>query len=316
MGRDLPSLNAVRMFETAARYKNFTKAAEALHVTQGAVSRQIRHLEADLGQVLFHRNGPNITLTDAGELLYAAAADALATLRRGTLQLKRMVASPTLTVSVLPSFAAKWLVQRIPQFNTAHPDIELRLAASYEAVDFRVQPDIDIAIRFGAGGWDGVYSECLFNERVFPVCSPQFRRDNGGLDHPSQLADVPLLHASREYDQWDEWLEAAEVEPRLPGPATRYSDLSMLLQAAIAGQGVALARSLATAGDLETRLLERPFELSIPCRYSYYFVCPEGREENEQVRMFLQWLRLAALETDSACDAHCRAATNTHHVVS
>jgi LysR family glycine cleavage system transcriptional activator len=271
-------------------------------VTQGAVSRQIRHLEADLGQALFHRDGPRLALTDAGELLFEAASEALAILRRSTSQLKHLSSSPTLTISVLPSFAAKWLVQRIPDFSATHSDIELRLAASYEVVDFRQQPDVDLAIRFGAGGWDGVFSECLFNERVFPVCSPHFLQVHRGLSRPSDLNRVPLLYADQEYDQWPEWFEAANVEPPPTGTATRYSDMSMLLYAAASGQGVALARSLSAANDLETKLLVRPFDLSIRSRYSYYFVCPEGRVDDARVTQFLHWIRSEAQKTDSACN--------------
>lgn len=305
MGRDLPSLNAVRMFEAAARFRNFTKAAEALCVTQGAVSRQIKHLEADLGQDLFTRDGPKVELTEAGEHLYRAATEALSILRRSTLELKRLSGGPILTISVLPSFASKWLIHRIPDFQKAVPNVELRFAASYEAIDFRQHADIDLAIRFGEGGWADVYSECLFTERVFPVASPALLSQLGSHPSPTQLAKLPLLYASEDYDQWDDWFAAVGVTAPQNRGANRFSDITMLLQAAIDGQGVALARSLVAAQDLESGLLKRPFEVSIPSKHSHYFVCRNGQETERHVEQFLDWIRAEARKTDSACEELC-----------
>jgi LysR family transcriptional regulator, glycine cleavage system transcriptional activator len=289
------------MFEAAARHGNFTRAAEQLHVTQGAVSRQIKHLEDDLGLALFQRDGPKIELTDAGALLFKAADEALAILRRGTVDLRRLSATPTLTVSVLPSFAAKWLVPRMSGFQDEHKDIDIRLAADYEPVDFSRRPDIDLAIRFGTGHWSGLYSECLINEQLFPACSAEFLRSTGTVRDPRALHDLPLLFASGQYDQWDDWFEAAGVEPRRLARGPQYSDASMLLQAAIEGQGVALVRSLLSEEDIRAGRLIRLFETTIDSRYSYYFVCPQGRENDGKIQSFLRWLRAEASKTASAC---------------
>ena len=291
MARDLPSLNAIKMFEAAARHGNFTRAAEELHVTQGAVSRQVKHLEDDLRLNLFRRDGPKIELTDAGELLFEVAEEALAILRRGTVDLKRMAAVPTLTVSVLPSFAAKWLIPRISDFQQKHEKIDIRLAADYQIVDFSLWPDIDLAIRFGAGRWDGLYSECLINEHMFPVCSPEFLRSNPDIAEPEALLNLPLLYASGQYDQWGEWFAAAGLKVSRNTRGPRYSDASMLLQAAIEGQGVALARSLLSDEDIRTGRLVRLFDTTIRSRYCYFFVCPKGREDDEKIQYFLHWLR-------------------------
>lgn len=311
MKRDLPSLNAVRMFEAAARHRNFTRAAEQLFVTQGAVSRQIKQLEQDLEHELFRRDGPKLELTEAGERFYAAVQDGLDILRRGTMELRRLRATPALTISVLPSFAAKWLVPRIVHFQRGHGDIELRLATSYDPVDFVQRPDIDIAIRFGSGGWSGIYSECLINEQMFPVCSPAFLERAGGFNAPCELLRQQLIYAVDGYDQWPDWFDAVAVTAPDEARGPRYSDELLLHQAAMEGHGIALVRSLLVADELRAGRLVRLFDTSIPSKRSYYFVCPPGRENEDKTQSFLEWLRLEALQTDAACENLSAAARRT-----
>ena len=302
MARDLPSLNAVRMFEAAARHGNFTRAAEQLFVTQGAVSRQIKQLEEDLDQTLFRRDGPKVELTEAGERLYRSVEEALSILRRGTLEIRRMSAAPMLTISVLPSFAAKWLVPRLGHFQEAHNDIDIRLAASYDPVDFARRPDIDLSIRFGTGSWKSVYSECIISERMFPVCSPAYLREVGSLSLPRDIAKQPLLYAIDGYDQWNDWFEAANVAPPAVQRGPQYSDELMLQQAAIEGQGVALVRSLLASDEIRAGRLHQMSEISIVARNCYYFVCPIGRETELHIGVFLEWLRGEASKTEFACE--------------
>ena len=302
MPRDLPPLNSVRMFESAARHESFTRAAEELHVTQGAVSRQIKHLEYDLGQQLFHREGPKVQLTDAGTRFLTATVEALGILRRSTSLLRAESAAPTLTISVLPSFAAKWLVSRIAGFNSHCPDTEVRMVASYEAIDFNLSPDIDLAIRFGEGGWAGLYSECLFKEKLFPVCSPLFRHKMRDKILMDKLGSLPLLYASGKYDQWSDWFEMANVRPLKKKRGPRFSDSVLLLQAAIEGQGIALVRNLLADDDLRAGRLVKLFDVSVPSRFNYFFVCPNGRQEGDKILPFLEWLRSEASRTDAACD--------------
>jgi len=294
------------MFESAARHESFTRAAEELHVTQGAVSRQIKHLEDDLGQQLFHRDGPKVQLTDAGVQFLSATEEALGILRRSTSSLRAKSASPALTISVLPSFAAKWLVSRIPGFHSICPTTEVRMAASYEPVDFNLSPDIDLAIRFGEGGWSDLYCECLFQERLFPVCSPQFQHEMADRIRMDKLDSLPLLYASGKYDQWSDWLEAANVPAHTQKRGPRFSDFSALLQAAIEGQGIALARNLLAEDDLRAGRLVKLFDVSVLSRFNYYFVCPGGREDDGKIRPFLEWLRSEASKTDAACDRSLR----------
>jgi LysR family glycine cleavage system transcriptional activator len=307
MSRDLPSLNAVRMFEAAAHHRNFTRAAEQLFVTQGAVSRQIKRLEQDLNQMLFLRDGPKLELTNAGDRFYKAVAEGLGIIRRSTLEMKRLSAIPTLTISVLPFFAANWLVPRMVEFQRENDNIELRIAASYEPVDFLRRPDIDVAIRFGTGHWQGIYSECLINEQIFPVCSPVFLTRAKGLQQPEDLLRFQLIYADNDNDQWDHWFEAAHISPPTDQSGPRYSNELLLHQAAIKGQGITLARSLLVADEIQAGRLVRLFDISVTSTNSYYFVCSAGRETEENIQLLLLWLRQAALQSNSACVNLCES---------
>ncbi len=301
MNRDMPSLNAVRMFEAAARYQNFTRAAEVLFVTQGAVSRQIKQLEVELGCELFRRDGPKLQLTTEGDQFYAAVTEGLGAIRRGTLELRRALAAPSLTISVLPSFAATWLVPRIGRFQEQNPETEVRISTSYQPVDFDVQPDIDAAIRWGQGGWPGVYSECLLSEQLFPVCSPRFIEEHGMPRSAQDVAALPLIRPDEDHDLWSEWFAVAREMAPTTGESLRYTDALLLLRAAIEGHGVALARSLLVEDELKSGRLVRVSDVELESPNSFYFVCPPRLKENKSIRRFLGWLRSEAGQSRHAC---------------
>jgi len=282
------------MFEAASRHLNFTKASEELFVTQGAVSRQIKLLEDSLQQPLFVRDGTKLQLTAAGENYRRVIREGLAIIRRGTADLRRLSASPTLTVSVLPSFATLWLVPRVGEFLARHPNLALHVTSSYDAVDFDLEPDVDAAIRLGKGDWPDVFSECLFSTDVFPVCSPRLLKGRGPFRDANDILDYPLIYATDSYDEWQRWFASAGIRPPQRQPGTRYSDQQALQQAAIEGQGVALARSLLVESDLSSGRLVRPIDISIRSQLSYYFVCPRGKQDSESVGRFLDWLRVEA----------------------
>lgn len=305
MNRDMPSLNAVRMFEAAARLQNFTRAAEVLFVTQGAVSRQVKQLEDQLGCELFTRDGPKLQLTEEGAQFYSAVSQGLGAIRRGTLELKRALSTPTLTISVLPSFAATWLVNRVIRFQEHHKNIEVRISASHEPVDFTLRPDIDAAIRWGQGDWPGTYSECLLTEKLFPVCSPGYIQQNGRPGAPEDLVDVPLIRPTDEFDQWNDWFRLAGVTAPRPTENLRYSDALMLQQAALEGHGVALARSLLVEDELKSGRLIRLFKPSINSMNNFYFVCPLKQKDDITLRKFLEWLRDEAKLSNNACEDLC-----------
>ncbi len=290
----LPSLNALRVFECAARHLNFTRAAAELYVTQGAVSRQIGQLEAQLETRLFHREGPKVTLTEAGRQYYESVANGLSIIRRGTRDLRQRRKTATLTVSVLPLFASNWLVPRAVEFQRRHPDIRLRLAASYETIDFDRSSDIDAAIRFGRGDWADVFSRRLMVEETFPVCAPSFAARRGTQYKPADLADAPLICMTEVYDEWPDWFEAAGLSPPDVSAAPRYNELLMLYKAAKEGQGIALGRSMSAQADIQSGSLVRLFDTAIASRNNYYFVCPSGAEREPGIGRFLSWLVDAA----------------------
>lgn len=289
MPRDLPSLNAIRIFESAARHLNFSRAADDLSITQSAVSRQIKVLEQQLGVQLFQRSGPKLKLTRAGDYYQGRVAEAMTVLRRGTAELRRSSASPALTVTLLPTFAAKLLVPQIGDFERENPQVTLRLAASYKLIDLATELDIDVAIRLGRGDWPGVHATRLTASHVFPVCSPGLARN---LRQPRDILQHRRLLDDKMYDEWARWFTAAGVDDQ-PGETRRLDDDNMLLQAAIQGQGVTLARAIIAQDDLETGRLVQPFDVSILSAFQYYFACLPERIKESDIQAFQNWLRRA-----------------------
>ena len=288
--RSLPPLNALRAFEAAARHLSFTRAAEELHVTQAAVSHQIRTLEEHLGLPLFRRLTRGLLLTDAGQTLFPPIRHAFDTLAGAVGTLKARDSAGSLTVTVLPSFAAKWLVPRMSRFQDHHPDIDLRIAAGERLVDF-ARDDVDLGIRFGNGEWPGVQVEQIADEDVTPVCSPTLARD---LRRPSDLATAPLLYEDMlplgNFPTWATWFQAAGIGGLEPARGPRFSHTHMMLQAAIDGHGVALGGTVLIADDLAAGRLVAPFDLAIASGYAYYLVCAPAAVGRSKVRAFRDWI--------------------------
>ena len=293
MARDLPSLNAVRMFETVARELSFTRAAERLHVTQGAVSRQIRQLEDELGQALFRRRGRRLELTDAGKQYREFVEDGLRMIRRGTARIRERGSAPRLSLTVLPSFAARWLIPRLHGFQEQHSELEIWLGTSYDTIDFESDTDVDAGIRFGRGHWPDVHVEPLVVERVSPVCTPDIAER---LDEPRDVLKFKLFGDKPPWDEWQPWLEAHGVESVGWEPGLS-NDFSVILQAAVEGQGVAMARDLLVADDLIAGRLVRPFPAGVRSQFNYYFVCSRRRADDAHLQSFVAWLRTAMQET-------------------
>src|SRR5262245_36618465 len=204
MPRRLPQLNALKAFEAAARHVSFTRAAEELCVTQGAVSHQVKALEDELGLKLFNRERQRLVITDAGREYLAVVRDALDRIAMGTERLVQRQSSGALTVSTSPDFAAKWLVHRLGRFAEAHSGIDLRVSATMHHVDF-AREDVDIAVRHGDGQWPGLHVTRLCAEHLFAVCSPSVA---AGLARPGDVLKLPLLHLD-DRTAWSAWLEAA-----------------------------------------------------------------------------------------------------------
>jgi LysR family glycine cleavage system transcriptional activator len=295
MPRRLPSLNAVKAFEAAARSKSFTRAAEELFVTPGAVSQQVKALETELGLKLFNRERQRLVLTKAGGEYLAVVRDALDQIALGTERLTQQQRYGVLTVSVSPDFAAKWLVGRLGRFAESHPEIDLRVAASDQHADF-AREDVDLAIRHGNGRWPELEVGRLCTEQLFPVCSPTLLRGRNRVKSASDLLKFPLLRLD-DWSNWGRWFEAAGVTTQaMPGPVLNRA--SMLIDAAIDGQGIALARTTLAALDLIHGRLVRPIDVSLGMPTSYWIVSPRATARTPKIATFRQWL-LAEAEDDA-----------------
>ena len=295
MLRRLPPLNALKSFEVAARHESFTRAADELCVTQGAVSHQVKTLEAVLGLKLFNREHQRLVMTAAGRQYLSVVRDALDRIAVGTEHLVQRQSSGILSVSASPDFAAKWLVHRLDRFAAAHPEIELRISASAHLVDF-AREDVDVAVRHGDGNWEGLQVERLCPEQLFPVCSPGLALATHGPGQPADLLRFPLLHLLDRRD-WSRWLEAAGLVGAglVHGPVLDRA--SMVIDAAVNGQGIALGSTALTALDLINGRLIMPFGTSVRLPNSYWIVCPAATSRLPKIARFREWL-LAEMADD------------------
>ena len=292
MARRLPPLNALRAFEAAARHLSFTKAAHELFVTQAAISHQVKALEETLGVQLFRRLNRRLMLTDAGQLYLPALSEAFDTIDAATGRLSAADEAGPLTVSVANSLAAKWLLPRLPRFRERHPEIDVEVSAADRLVDFN-RDNVDMGIRYGLGRYPGLKVDPLMEDTVFPVCSPKLLEGPSALRGPADLKHHTLLHddvMSGEAPDWRAWLAAAGLTGINPDRGPRYSHSSLVLQAAIDAQGVALGRSSLVILDLEAGRLVRPFGPVLPSIYACYVVSPIATAERPKVRLFREWL--------------------------
>ncbi len=288
MARRLPPLNALRAFEAGARHLSFTKAAEELFVTQAAVSHQVKLLEQDLGVDLFRRMTRKLALTAEGWALLGPVGEALDTLAEAAVALRAGAGDGTLTLSLTPTFGAQWLAPRLGRFWSAHPEIELRLQHSIHLVDF-ARDEVDAAVRWGGGVWPGVEVVYLMRAGVVPVCSPALCAGPPALNVPDDLRHHTLLHG-RDYVEWAQWLAVAgarEVEARR-GPI--IDDRSVLHQAVLNGQGVALAEENLVGSDLAAGRLVKPFDIDLDDDNAYYLVAPPKAFERPNVQAFRDFL--------------------------
>ena len=272
-------------------------------MTQSAVSHQVKALETELGLQLFKRERNGLVITDAGRDYLAVVRDVFERLELGTDRLLQRQRSGTITVSTSPDFAAKWLVSRLGRFAEAYPEVELKLSATMHRVDF-AREDVDIAIRHGDGQWPDLDAVNLCAEELFPICSPTLLTRHAGLHEPEDVLRFPLLHLDDRRD-WSRWLEAAGAsgERLLHGPILNHA--SMLIDAAIEGQGIALARTMLAANDLIGGRLVRPFQTALPLKNTYWIVCPKATRALPKIAAFRDWLL-----TEVAADRQRLAAAN------
>lgn len=296
MATALPGLNLMRTFEVAGRLSSFTKAAGELHVTPAAVSYQMRALEDQLGMKLFKRTSRVVRLTPAGEILLAGVGEALDGIGRALSRIGSMDGRPQLNVTTSPSFAAKWLVPRLHDFLQRYPDADVRMNVSEGVIDLS-RGEADLAVRFGNGNYPGLQVDRLFEETIFPVCSPKLLQGKHPLRQPRGLKHHTLIHVEwraqgATWPDWRMWLLAAGIRDLDPMRGLRFTQTSLALQAAIDGQGVALTESTLVADDLASGRLVRPFTLTIkgPAQFAYYALTTAAGAERPLVRAFRQWL--------------------------
>ena len=293
-----PPLADLHAFEAAARHLSFTRAAVELGVTQGAVSQRIRRLEDTLGRSLFDRLTRALALTADGKALAAAIGDGLARIDDGLAALDRQRRRPrgaaTLTLSVAPGFAGRWLLPRLGRFRARHPDIEVRIEAEDRLANF-AGDGVDLAIRCGLGTYPGLSSELLTPDAVFPVCNAAVAERGLPLAQPEDLLGHVLLHDTRtEQDgggcAWQDWFRSAGLRvQRLDGP--RFSNAHLAIEAAISGLGIALARATLANDDLVEGRLVRPLRHAMPAPFSYYLVHSPKASAGAHLDAFVEWLR-------------------------
>jgi LysR family glycine cleavage system transcriptional activator len=287
----LPPLNALRAFEAAARHLSITLAADELHVTPGAVSRQIKTLEDALGLKLFRRGHREITLTRQGADYHRAVTQAIDALREATRRLTRSRQRRQLKIRAYTTFAMRWLIPRLSGFHAAHPGIEVLLKASLEPVDFRKE-DIDGAIRLGDGRWPDCHTHRLVPNILCPVACPALLKSGPKLKKPADLARHTLLHSIARPDDWGTWLDAAGARGQVDARAgMTFESSAMAYQAAIEGQGLAIAQQFLVARDLDEGRLAAPFRQTVDMGdYTYYLLTPRHREESAPMKTFRVWL--------------------------
>ena len=279
------SLRSLEVFAAAARLGGFTAAGAELGITQSAVSRQIADLEGTLGVKLFKRRGAHITATPAGQRLSDRLTAALGDIRAAVAD--AALSDQVVTLSMLPSVAAKWFAPRLGRFVSEHPDIDLRVTASRHLVDF-AKEGVDAAIRYGVGPWSGLSAEKLANETVSPVCTP-FYAQQQGLISPSDLSRAVLLHGDIP-ENWAAWFKAAGCAVDVPaGP--RLGDDTAILQAVLDSHGVALGRSRLVAEDIASGKLIQPFDIHLTASHAYWFVRPKSAEVSPSISAVERWIK-------------------------
>ena len=292
----MPALNGLRAFEVSARHLSFSKAAEELHVTPAAISQQVRSLEQQLDIVLFHRLVRALELTEAGQAALPHLSEGFDRLQTGIDAMHLAQHVDFLTVSVAPSIGARWLVPRLERLRIAHPEFDIRIDAKDTLANFN-NDGVDMAIRYGLGDYRPHVTECMLAANAFPVCSPTLLSDGATLTCPENLADFTLLHSSwtdesNSVPAWRMWLKAAGATNVNPELGPRFGSDNMLVEAALAGQGVALVNHAVVARELDNGQLVRPFPPAVfeETAFCYFLVYPERHRSTPKVIAFRDWI--------------------------
>lgn len=296
MARRIPPLNPLRVFEVVARTLNLTAAARELNVTQSAVSRQIGTLESYLGVELFRRERHGVVLTRVGQTYAEQILPAFDAIALATDRLTKATGHGSLRVRTYTTFAAKWLIPRLPAFKQAHPGIDVRIVTAVPDVDFD-RDGVDLAIQFGNGQWSRAEADLLFIDEIEPVCTPAYLKQHGGIRQRQKLLAGPLLVSQFRRGDWDDWLGAQGLADNAAGGERMYFSSSVLTwQAAMDGLGMAIGQRALLAQELKSGQLVRPFALPLQRDSGHYLVRPSVQRESRKVTVFRDWILQAAIE--------------------
>ena len=287
-GPRLPPLAALRVFEAVSRHMSFTAAARELHVTQGAVSHQIRALESWLGFELFQREGRALRLSRGAKAYAEAIGAALQQIAVQTDALRQARSHEVLTVRGYTTFLVRWLIPRLPAFQAAHPEVEIRLEASADAVDFK-RDQADVAVLYGNGAWPDLKADLLFRDELVPVCSPQLTGKRRKLS-AAKLLELPLLHLNARRRDWPDWIAMVGLTREADRRDMRFEDLSIVYQCAIDGLGVAMGQRKYLAEEIANGRLIVPIDKPLTRDAGYYLVCPRESTADPKIERFRGWL--------------------------
>ncbi|GAB5468174.1 MAG: transcriptional regulator GcvA [Rhodospirillales bacterium] len=300
--RRLPNLNALRAFEAAARHLSFTKAAQELSVTQGAVSHQVAALEAQLGLPLFERLNRRLRLTEAGRRYLPPLSEAFDRIALATQDLAGEESEGQLRVTVMPSFAQLWLLPRLQRFRQRAPQIDVMVLATENVADFSREP-VDLGVRFGFGNYPGLYVERMMGEAILPVCAPSLLSRPPGLKRPEDLIHYALLHDDAGEDHrlidWAGWLDQAGATEVDPTRGPQFSNSSFVVVSAVAGEGVALAKLRLCVDELIAGRLVQPFGPMVELDRAYWLATTPEKARWPKVRSFMAWLHEEAAAQSS-----------------
>ena len=297
MKRALLPLNALRSFEAAAKHLSFKKAADELNVTPAAISQQIRTLEDYLDVRLFRRASRGLILTERAQLSLGSLREGFERLDAAVEMIRDTGQSDTLRISVSPSLASKWLVPRLDRFYEQNPNVIIKINASMALTDFK-DGEADLALRYGAGNYAGLHVAPLLKETIIAVCSPSLLGESGSLT-PADIAGLTVIHDDSSLEDessptWAMWQKAAGIEVASGQRALHFNQTSLAIEAAVAGKGIALAKSSIAEGDLQAGRLVRLFDAELPVNFAHYIVCPKQNLRISHIKAFISWLESEA----------------------
>lgn len=295
----MPSLQTLRAFEAAGRLNSYSRAAEELALTHGAVSHRIRELEERLGVKLFRREGNIMRLTEDGHRLHAQVRQGLSILEQAFAppRARAPKAARPIVVSAVPSLAAAWLSARLGEYRAEAPDVDIELRVTDRLSDFKKE-GVDLGVRLGRGGWDNMQSVKLFDEALTPVCTPAYR-DRIGLREPADLSRGAFLRNA--WTPWARWFRAAGLDWPEPARGPVFDDSGLLLRAALQGDGVALGRHWLAIDEVRAGRLCAPFSVSLRDDFSYWLVWVAGRNLSPETARFRDWLAARAAAEEHPC---------------